>query len=78
MEESYVAGVERLEEILARLQAFVGPLSGEPVPLSGGITNHNFRVMLGGEDYVLRIHGKDTKLLGIDRESERMASKLAA
>jgi thiamine kinase-like enzyme len=78
MEESYVAGVERLEEILARLQAFVGPLSGEPVPLSGGITNHNFRVMLGGEDYVLRIHGKDTRLLGIDRESERMASKLAA
>jgi thiamine kinase-like enzyme len=78
MEESYVAGVERLEEILARLQAFVGPLSGEPVPLSGGITNHNFRVMLGGEDYVLRIHGKDTELLGIDRESERMASKLAA
>ena len=78
MEESYVAGVERLEEILARLQAFVGPLSGEPAPLSGGITNHNFRVMLGGEDYVLRIHGKDTKLLGIDRESERMASKLAA
>jgi thiamine kinase-like enzyme len=78
MEESYVAGVERLEEILTRLQAFIGPLSGEPVPLSGGITNHNFRVMLGGEDYVLRIHGKDTKLLGIDRESERMASKLAA
>ncbi len=78
MEESYVAGVQRLEDILARLQAFVGPLSGEPVPLSGGITNHNFRIMLGGEDYVLRIHGKDTKLLGIDRESERMASKLAA
>ena len=78
MEESYVAGVERLEEILARLQAFVGPLSGEPVALSGGITNHNFRVVLGGEDYVLRVHGKDTGLLGIDRESERIASELAA
>jgi thiamine kinase-like enzyme len=79
MEGSYVAAVEPLEEeILARLQALVGPLGGEPVPLSGGITNHNFRVMLGGEDYVLRIHGKDTKLLGIDRESERIASKLAA
>jgi thiamine kinase-like enzyme len=78
MAEGYVSGVERLEEILARLQALVGPLSGEPVPLSGGITNHNFRVVLGGEDYVLRIHGKDTQLLGIDRESERTASKLAA
>jgi thiamine kinase-like enzyme len=78
MEEGYVGGVERLEEILARLQALVGPLSGEPVALSGGITNHNFRVVLGGEDYVLRIHGKDTELLGIDRQSERLATELAA
>jgi thiamine kinase-like enzyme len=78
MEEGYVGGVERLEEILARLQALIGPLSGEPVALSGGITNHNFRVTLGGEDYVLRIHGKDTELLGIDRESERLATELAA
>jgi thiamine kinase-like enzyme len=75
---SYVEGVERLDRILTRLQAIVGPLSGEPVALSGGITNHNFRVTLGGEDYVLRIHGKDTKLLGIDRRSERLASELAA
>ena len=61
-----------------RAGALVGPLSGEPVALSGGITNHNFRVVLGGEDYVLRIHGKDTELLGIDRQSERLATELAA
>jgi thiamine kinase-like enzyme len=78
MTQRYVAGVARLEEILARLEPSLGEVSGEPVPLSGGITNHNFRVTLGGEDYVVRVHGRDTDLLGIDREAERLACGLAA
>ena len=53
----------RLEEILARLESSLGGLSGEPMPLSGGITNHNFRVELGGQEYVVRVHGKDTDVL---------------
>ena len=28
-----------------------------PCRCPGGITNHNFRVTLGGEDYVMRVHG---------------------
>jgi len=47
-------------------------------PLGGGITNHNFRVDLGDETFVLRIGGEDTQLLGIDRESEQAASRVAA
>ena len=47
-------------------------------PLGGGITNHNFRVDLGDETFVLRICGEDTQLLGIDRESELAASRVAA
>ncbi len=78
MAQRYVAGVSELEEILARLEPSLGELSGEPVPLSGGITNHNFRVTLGGSDYVVRVHGKDTDLLGIDRAAERVACGLAA
>jgi thiamine kinase-like enzyme len=78
MAQRYVAGVARLEEILARLESSLGELDGEPMPLSGGITNHNFRVTLGGEDYVVRVHGRDTDLLGIDREAERLACGLAA
>jgi thiamine kinase-like enzyme len=70
--------VVRLEEIVARLEPSLGALAGEPVPLSGGITNHNFRVTLGGDDYVVRVHGRDTELLGIDRGAERLASGLAA
>ncbi len=78
MAQRYVASVSRLQEILQRLEPSLGPLGGEPVPLSGGITNHNYRVTLGGEQCVVRVHGKDTELLGIDRHAERLASETAA
>jgi thiamine kinase-like enzyme len=78
MRERYVAGVARLEEIVQRLEPTLGPLSGEPEPLTGGITNHNYRVTLGGAQHVIRVHGADTALLGIDREAERLASAAAA
>jgi thiamine kinase-like enzyme len=48
------------------------------VPLGGGITNHNFKVAVDGGTYVLRIGGKDTELLGIDRSVEHGASLVAA
>ena len=47
-------------------------------PLGGGITNRNFKVAVGGETFVLRIGGKDTALLGIDREAEHAATSIAA
>src|SRR5881396_2629438 len=47
-------------------------------PLGGGITNHNFKVSLDGEAYVLRIGGKDTELLGIERRAEHAAALAAA
>jgi thiamine kinase-like enzyme len=47
-------------------------------PLGGGITNRNFRVDVGGESFVLRIGGKNTELLGIDRAAEHAASLSAA
>lgn len=52
--------------------------------LAGGITNANFKVQLGavGEtpalDVVVRIPGKDTHLLGIDRRAEISANLVAA
>jgi len=78
MAQQHVAGGGQLARILARLEPLLGSLAGEPMPLSGGITNHNFRVTLSGVDYVVRVHGKDTDLLGIDRDAERAASELAA
>ena len=48
-------------------------------PLGGGITNRNFKVTLpGGAQVVLRIGGKDTELLGIDRHVEHAATRAAA
>jgi thiamine kinase-like enzyme len=46
--------------------------------LGGGITNRNFKVRLDDGDVVLRIGGKDTALLGIDRQVEHAASRAAA
>jgi thiamine kinase-like enzyme len=49
--------------------------------LGGGITNHNARVSLDGEgegEYVLRVAGKNTELLGIDRQVEHEATLAAA
>ena len=46
--------------------------------LGGGITNHNLKVEVDGETFVLRVAGKDTDLLGIDRTVELAATKSAA
>ena len=49
-----------------------------PAPLDGGITNRNYRAQFGEREYVIRVPGKDTGLLGIDREAERLANERAA
>jgi thiamine kinase-like enzyme len=67
-----------LDEILTRIERELGTRVGEPVPLSGGITNRNYRVVFGARDYVVRLPGKDTALLGIDRNAERLAAGQAA
>ena len=46
--------------------------------LRGGITNRNFKISVDGEAHVLRVSGKDTELLGIDRAVEHGASLVAA
>jgi thiamine kinase-like enzyme len=67
-----------LNDIRERLEAELAPLQGEPRELDGGITNRNFRVTLGGAEYVVRRPGKDTELLGIDRSAELLANEAAA
>jgi thiamine kinase-like enzyme len=65
----------RPEEIAARVWPGKSP---DLEPLGGGITNRNFKVVVDGEAFVLRIGGKDTELLGIDRSVEHGASVVAA
>ena len=66
---------ERVEQAVRRL--WPGGVSHMEV-LGGGITNHNVKVGLDGDVYVLRIAGKDTELLGIDRRVEAEATRAAA
>jgi thiamine kinase-like enzyme len=47
-------------------------------PLSGGLTNENYLVDAGGERYVVRIPGRSTELLSIDRANEVFNTKAAA
>jgi thiamine kinase-like enzyme len=46
--------------------------------LDGGITNHNVKVTRPDGVVVLRVAGKDTELLGIDRAVELAATRAAA
>jgi thiamine kinase-like enzyme len=67
-----------LADTLGPISARLGELEGEPVPLEGGITNRNYRVRFAGSDVVVRLPGKDTELLEIDRAGEKAAGELAA
>ena len=70
---------DELVRSLRRVPAFAGAALAL-VPLSGGITNRNFRVDVEGrpERYVIRVGGDDTHLLGISREVEHAATVAAA
>jgi thiamine kinase-like enzyme len=47
------------------------------IPLSGGITNLNFKIEADGKAYVIRLAGEGTDLLGIKRDVEYAANKAA-
>lgn len=67
-----------VEAVLAKLAAELGPVEGDAVHLDGGFTNRILRARMGGADYVVRLAGKDTRALGIDRDAEREATAAAA
>ncbi len=65
-----------LEEVIARIPGWTGARTVTST-LGGGITNLNYRVDVEGKSFVVRIPGKDSELLGIDRQREH-ACTLAA
>lgn len=68
--------VDAVDDVIERLW---GGRSPELEVLSGGITNHNLKVTLDdGSQYVLRVVGENTEVLGINRFVEYEASLAAA
>ena len=47
-------------------------------PLTGGLTNTNYRLSVDGQPYIVRIPGASTELLAVDRPNEIYNSKAAA
>jgi aminoglycoside phosphotransferase (APT) family kinase protein len=66
-----------IERILSQLPGW-SAAEAVVMPLEGGITNQNYRVDIAGGTFVLRIGGKGTSLLGIDRGHERACTAIAA
>jgi len=66
-----------LEEAIARVPMWQGASDLNVSPLEGGITNRNYRVDTGGKSFHLRLTGENTELLGIDREHEYQANRIA-
>ena len=72
---------EPLDPALAAVIAAIPEWEGdEPdvTPITIGITNRNFKVDIGDGSFVVRLSGKDTDLLGIDRAAENEAASAAA
>ena len=66
-----------LAAVIDAISSWTG-LTPDVTPITIGITNRNFRVDIGGESFVVRLSGKDTALLGINRAAENEAASTAA
>src|SRR5512138_1174368 len=66
-----------LEQAIARVPFLASAREVVSAPLTGGITNLNYRIDADGKSYVLRITGADTEKLGIHRDVEYCANLAA-
>jgi thiamine kinase-like enzyme len=65
-----------IEQIVAQIPQWAGR-SVSVEPLSGGLTNTNYRVQIDGTPHVVRIPGTATELLAVDRANEHYNTRAA-
>ena len=65
-----------IEDVIAAIPSWVGAQI-DVMPISGGLTNRNFRVSVDGTSHFVRIPGVATDLLAVDRGNE-LANTIAA
>ena len=66
-----------IEEAVAKIDDWRGK-NISILPLSGGLTNSNYKVEVEGTPYFVRVPGESTELLAIDRNNEYHNTKAAA
>ena len=66
-----------IEEAVAKIEDWRGK-SISIQPLSGGLTNSNYKVEVDGTPYFVRVPGERTELLAVDRNNEYHNTKAAA
>ena len=66
-----------IEDAVAKIEDWKGKeVSIEP--LSGGLTNTNYKVTVNGTPFFVRVPGESTELLAVDRKNEYFNSKAAS
>ena len=68
---------DQISHLLEKVPQWKG-LQPTATPLSGGITNQNFRVDVDNESFVLRVCSTSTDPLGINRDHEFACTKTVA
>jgi len=66
-----------IEEVVGKIEEWKGR-NVSIRPLSGGLTNSNYKVEVDGTSYFVRVPGESTALLAIDRDNEYHNTKAAA
>ncbi len=66
-----------IEDVIAAIPVWAGhPVSAAPI--SGGLTNHNYRVDVSDRPFFVRIPAMGTELLAVDRGNELANTRAAA
>ncbi|MFN8384985.1 MAG: choline/ethanolamine kinase family protein [Anaerolineales bacterium] len=66
-----------IDEVVTKIPEWNGK-SVSITPLSGGLTNSNFKIEVDGAPYFVRVPGASTELLAIDRNNEYHNTKAAS
>jgi thiamine kinase-like enzyme len=66
-----------IDKAIAKVPFLAESKNIKKIPLSGGITNLNFKIEADGKAYVIRLAGANTGQLGIKRDVEYVANKAA-
>lgn len=66
-----------IDKAIAKVPFLADSKNVKKIPLTGGITNLNFKIEADGRAYVIRLAGEGTDQLGIKRDVEHAANKAA-